>query len=309
MPQVTSGLPRTGVLIAVNAALALINIRGVRISALVGDIFAGTKVLGLLLFAMIGLFFVDWKVFSAAAIPANANWGGAILVLFYAFTGFEATVVPAAEAKRPRSDMGQALILAMGIAAVTYVSIQVVALGTLPNLAESQRPLADAGRNFLGPIAGGAISLVACISILGNLSNIALICPRLTYAFAERRDFPAFFGRLHRRFDTPVGSIVFFAVIASILAISGTFLWLATVSVVARLVNYLVTCLAVPILQKRSPEGRDYRILFGPVGPIAGVGLCVWLAMQSALRDVFAFGVACLVGAVLYMARPRSEIL
>jgi len=307
VPQVTSGLPRAAVLIAVTAALALINIRGVRASALVGDIFAATKVFGLVVFAAVGLFFVNWTMFSTTGIPANPNWGGAILVLFYAFTGFEFTVVPAAEAKRPRSDMAWALILALGVSAVIYISVQIVAFGTVPDLASSQRPLAEAGRNFLGPIAGGAISLVACISILGNLSSIAMVCPRLTYAFAERRDFPAFFGRLHRRFDTPVASIVFFSVIAPILAISGTFLWLATVSVLARLVNYLVTCLAVPILRRRSPERSGYRILLGPVGPIVGIALCIWLAMQSTIHDFLAFGIASLIGALLYLARPRRR--
>ena len=305
VPQVTSGLPRAAVMIAVTAALAVINIRGIRGSAQVSDIFAAAKIFGLVLFGAIGLFFVNWTTFSTASVPSNANWGGAILLLIYAFTGFESAVIPAAEAKNPQSDMAWALILSLGISVIIYLCVQVVAFGTVPGLAASQRPLADAGRNFLGPIAGGVISLLACVSIVGNLSNIAIVCPRLTYAFSEQRDFPNLFGYLHPRFGTPVVSILFFAAIASILAISGTFVLLVTVSVIARLVNYAVTCLALPILRKRTPERSGFRIFLGPACSILGIALCIWLGMQAAARDILAFAMASAIGALFYFAGRR----
>jgi amino acid transporter len=198
--------------------------------------------------------------------------------------------------------MAWALMLALGISAIIYLGVQVVAVGTVTGLASSQRPLADAGRSFLGPIAGAAVSLLACVSIIGNLSNISIVCPRLTYAFSERHDFPELFGRLHPRFGTPVISIIFFAVIASILAISGTFIWLAAVSVIARLVNYLATCLAALILRKQAPEKSKGGLLVRRVAPILGVGLCLWLGMQSSGRDIVAFVIAAAVGALLYLA-------
>lgn len=301
IPQISSGLIRVLVLVALTLVLTLINIRGIQGSAKLSDTFAVAKVLGLILFVAIGLFFVNWSNFSASLIPANANWGSAILLLVYAFTGFEATAVPAAEAKDPQSDIAWALLLALGVSAIIYIGVQVVAVGTVTGLASSQRPLAEAGRNFLGPIAGGAISLLACVSIIGNLSNISIVCPRLTYAFSERGDFPALFGKLHPKFGTPIVSIIFFAAIASILAISGTFVWLAAVSVVARLVNYVATCLAVIVLRRRATEKSKIRPLAGPASALLGIGLCIWLGMQSNSRDILSFLVAAAAGALLYL--------
>src|SRR5262249_34934050 len=156
------------------------------------------------------------------------------------------TVFPSGEAKDPAKDTAWALIVTLAISAMIYMTVQTVAVGTVPGLASSEKPLVDSAQIFLGPLAGSLISALACVSIIGNLSGNALASPRVTYAFAEHRDVPALFGKVHPRYGTPVISIMFFCGIGGILAISGTFVWLAMMSVVARLATYLVTCLAVP---------------------------------------------------------------
>jgi basic amino acid/polyamine antiporter, APA family len=308
IPQVTTGITRAAILIAVPAVLTYINIRGVRGGAKFGGIFAIMKVAALVLFGLIGMAYVDWGRISTIAIPENANWAVAILGLIYTFTGFEYAVIPAAEAKDPKKDLGWALVIALGVCTVIYLAVQIVAVGTLPlaELSASTRPLADAGRSFLGPVAGAAISIVACVSILGNLSALVLVSPRLTLAFAEKRDFPAIFGKLHPAYGTPVVSIIFFTAIGSILAIYGTFQWLVVVSVVARLGNYIVTCLAVPILRQQSPDRPRFRIPLGPVIPATGILLCLWLFTEAPRDSIVAFVIASFVGAALYLARPRG---
>ncbi len=307
-PQVTSGIGRTAVLILVPGILAAINIRGVSGGAKFGGVFAVIKVVALVLFAAIGMAYVDWTRFSSMTPPVDANWGVAILALIYTFTGFEYAVIPAAEAKDPQRDLGWALILALGICTVIYLGVQIVALGTLPlaELTQSARPLADAGRSFLGPVAGAAVALLACVSIIGNLSALVLVSPRLTLAFAERRDFPAIFARLHPQYGTPVVSILFFTAIGSVLAIYGTFQWLVIVSVLSRLANYIVTCAAVPIMRRKSAEGPKFRIPLGFVIPGAGIVLCIWLFAQAPADSKIAFVGASVVGGLLYLARPKN---
>ena len=307
IPQVAAGLGRTAVLIIVPGILMLINIRGVTPSARFGAIVATFKIGALLLFAIVGLAFVNWSSFFEPSVQTKTNWPGAFLLLIYVFTGFESSVIPAAEAKDPLRDLPWALTRALAISAVIYVLIQTVAVGTVPDLSSSQRPLADSAQTFMGPAGGTFIALLACISIIGNLTANALGSSRLTYAFAERKDFPALFGRVHPVYRTPIVSIVFFSVISAVLAISGTFVWLVTVSVIARLVTYMATCLAVPLLRKQSRETAHFHIPFGAFLPISGVLLCLWLIIHAETRDVRDFAVASVVGALLYLARPRHS--
>jgi len=309
-PQVGSGLGRALILVAVPAGLTIINIRGVAAGARFADVFAAVKIGALIFFAAVGIAFVDWGRLAAdrTSFSANASWGQAILLLIYAFVGFEGAVVPAAEARNPRKDLASALMLSLGVCAVIYVVVQIVALGTVRDLASSQRPLADSARNFLGPAAGALMSLLVCISVLGNLSASALGSPRITFALAERGDFPAVFGRLHPVYRTPAVSIGFFGAVAAILALSGTFVWLATVSVVARLAGYLATCLALPVLRKRSAEPQR-KIKWGPAVSAAGALLCVGLLTQAESGDLRAFALAAAAGAVLYVARKKFSSL
>jgi basic amino acid/polyamine antiporter, APA family len=307
IPQVGAGAGRAAVLIAVPAMLALINARGVAGGARFGVVFAAAKLAALILFAAVGLAYVDWGRVSNMAVPPNANWGVAILGLIYTFTGFEYAVIPAAEAKDPRRDLGWSLVAALSVCAVIYLAVQLVALGTLQmnELTASASGLADAGRSFLGPLAGGLISLLACISVIGNLSALVLVSPRLTLAFSERGDFPAIFARLHASYGTPVVSIVFFAAVGSILAIYGTFEWLVLLSVLARLANYIVTCAAAPILRKRLAEPPKFKLPLGAVIPVIGIALCVWLFLQAPNSSKMAFLYACIAGAALYVVRGR----
>lgn len=306
VPQATRSWGRAAVLIVVTLLLALINIRGIQAGARVGNAFAAMKVGVLSLFGIAGLFFVDWSRFKGFGLPDSTNFGAAVLLLIYVFTGFEYAVIPAAEAKDPKSHLASALIGGLGICAAIYITVQIVAVGTVPNLAESQRPLADAGRNFLGPVAGGLIALTVCVSIIGNLSAMMLISPRLTYAFAKGGDFPALFANLHPRRGTPVVSIIFFTATALVLAISGSFAWLATVSVIARLTSYAVTCAAIPVLRKRSDLKPGFQLPLANGFAVLGVGLCAWLVMQTTWRDIAVFLLAALVGGCLYLARPKK---
>jgi amino acid transporter len=139
------------------------------------------------------------------------------------------------------------------------------------------------------------------------LSAIAFLTPRLTYAQAERGELPSLFMKLHPVYGTPVFSIIFFAVVATTLAISGTFVWLVTVSVLARLASFVSTCLAVPILRRKN-DSAGLRIPLGPAIPIAAVGFCIWLAAQASLRDLRDFFLACIAGAVLYVSQRERPV-
>src|SRR5262249_19213225 len=154
----------------------------------------------LLIFVAAGLFFLNPQAFSLGAAPATSSFSQSVLVLVYAFTGFEMAAIPAGEVRDPKRNLPRALLIAIAAVAVIYVLVQIVCVGTLPGLGQSTKPLADAGSRFLGTAGGAMISAGAIISISGNLNIIVLSGSRIPFAMAEQKQLPSFIGTVHRRY-------------------------------------------------------------------------------------------------------------
>ncbi len=264
-------------LTAIFLLLTVVNYRGVRQGAKVSDFFAAAKLLPLAVFGLVGLFFLRGENFFGHA-TAGGDWPQAMLLLVFAFGGFEAAMIPAGEMRDPRRDAPIALLAGLAVVAVTYTLVQTVVLGTLPPGTETDRPLAVAAGQFLGRAGGLLIAVGAMVSVSGLLSSSMLNSPRLTYAMAEHSDFPSPFAAVHPRFRTPHVSIVIYAVLCWGLAIWGSFEWNAVLSAVARLVTYLSTCAALIVLRQSGPEAA-FRIPAGTVLSLAGIAFCVWLLL------------------------------
>jgi amino acid transporter len=152
------------------------------------------------------------------------------LLLVYAFTGFEMAVIPSGEIRDPRRNIPMALLTAMAVIASVYLLIQIVCIGTLPELAGSQRPLADAADRFLGRAGAAIISAGVVISIIGNLRITLLSASRIPFAMGEREELPPVLGATHPRFHTPHYAILLTGAVMLALALSGTFIYALTIS-------------------------------------------------------------------------------
>ena len=298
-----------GAVVVVTGALLALNIRGVRDSTLASNIFAVAKLSILFLFVAVGLFFLDPAQFHLAAPPPPDRMGSAILLLVYAFTGFELATVAAGEIKDPQRDLPRALLLAMGVVAVLYLGIQVVCVGTLPGLAQSSRPLADAARQFAGPSGALIIVAGAVFSILGNLNLQLLACSRIPFAMAEEGALPGFLAVVHPVRRTPHFALIATAVIAVALALSRSFLAAVTISSMGRLIAYSAT--AVALLRFRSrPDAAPapFRVPLAPATVWLTLGLILWLLAQVKLPELLQTAGALLLGLFLYgLARKGSK--
>jgi amino acid transporter len=266
-------------------------------------LFTVGKLIPLLIFIAAGLFFLNPSAFTLGAAPSTGAFSQSVLLLIYAFTGFEMAAIPAGETKDPRRDLPRALLIAIGVVAVVYVLIQVVSIGTLPGLANSTKPLADAGQQFLGTAGGALISAGAIISITGNLNIILLSGSRVPFAIAEQKQLPRFVGIIHRRFSTPHVSILITAAIMFVLTLNSSFVAALTISAIARLVTYAATCLALPVLrQKKDVPEAVFRVRGGTIIAIACLILIVWLLLNSTLYEAIVAAIAAAVGFVIYLA-------
>jgi len=231
----------------------------------------------------LGLFVLQhrhWAIATAPiASPSASQWLKAMLLLVFAYGGFETALAPMSEAKNPRRDAPFALFAALAVCTVIYALIQWVVVGVLPDAAHSQRPLADVARLAVGPVGAALVAVGALISFYGYLSAKILAMPRVPFALAEQGDLPKAFAAVHRSFHTPYVSILVFAVLVWGLALVGDFKWNVTLSAVARLLYYGVGCAALPILRRKQPEGASamFHLPAGNFFAVLGVILCVIL--------------------------------
>ena len=303
LPAAATGLPRAAILTGVAASLALLNVRGVRRAANVSNVFAAGKLLPLAVFIGAGLFYLAPARFSMAGTPNYGGFSKSVMLLVYAFTGFEMAVIPAGESRIPTRDVPAALMIGMALVAIVYVLIQAVCIGTLPELAASHRPLADAAAHFLG--TGGAAMIMAgiLVSLAGNLNVLILAASRLLFAMAEEGDLPARLADIHPRFQTPATAVIVSTAIMLSVAISGTFVYLVTLSTLARLVTYFATCGALPILRRREKTpSPGFRLAGGTAIATTGMVVCVWLVSNCTLREARDAALATAGGLVIYGA-------
>jgi amino acid transporter len=308
VPEVSAGVPRQAVIVAMFVVLTAINVVGVVAGSRTAVGLAIAKLLPLVLFVVAGAFAFSWTTLTSQPMPERMGLGEAALLLLFAYAGFENTPAPAGEYQRPQRDVPFALIGNLALVTVLYFSVQAIALGTLPGLAQSETPLADASAGFLGPWAGFVLTVGAAVSILGTSSATTLSGPRYLFAIARDGFGPRFLAKVHPRFRTPANAILFQSAVALPLALSGTFVGLAALSVIARLATYIGTAAAVPVLRKRSdlaPAG--FVLPGGPVIPIAACLVSASLAASAGPRNLIAGAIALVVGLGIYALRRRPE--
>jgi len=308
-PEAAGGWQRAVVITAPLLILTWINVIGVKAGARVAVGLVIVKTLPLLLFIAFGIFAVDWSRVAVAELPDPAVLGEAALLLLFAYAGFENTAAPAGEYKNPQRDVPFALLVMISMITLLYALVQLVAVGTLPTLAESASPLADSAVLFMGAWAGILMTIGAMLSIEGNVGNTTLVGPRYLFALAQDGFGPAALARVHPVYRTPAAAIVIQSGVALVLALSGSFVGLAMLSIIARLATYVGTAASIPILRRRFPDRHGVvRLPGGYAIPVAALALCVVFLASAELSNLLAGAVALLVGVVIYKLRRRPPM-
>jgi amino acid transporter len=290
------------------ALLTWINIAGVKHGARTAVVLVVAKTLPLLVFVALGIFFVQWDRVVAFETPRVGALGEAALLLLFAYAGFENTSAAAGEYRNPRRDVPFALLTMILVVTALYSAVQVVAVGTLPGLAQAESPLAEAAGLFMGAAGALLMTLGAMISIEGNVGNTTLSGPRYLFALANDGYGPRVLARVHPRFQTPAAAILTQSVVALALALSGSFVQLALLSITARLATYIGTAAAVPVLRRRFGERPDaVRLPGGATIPIAALALSIVFLLSAQLANLVAGVIGLTAGALIYRLRRQPD--
>ena len=299
-----SGAGRVAVIAGSLLALAALNIAGVRGAAQVSLALVVGKLLPLLLFVSLGVFHVDWQLAFGGATAGGGDprqVGEAALLLLFAYAGFENLSVAAGEFHNPRRNVPFALVAMIVLVTVLYAAVQLVAQGTLPGLADSSAPLADAAAAFGGEALALLVTVGAALSILGTGNATMLLGPRFLHTLAADGYGPAVLARVQPRFHTPAVAIAVQCTLALALALSGSFVQLALLSMVTRLLAYLTTAGSVLVLRRRHGDRAGaFRLPGGALVPVAALVLTVVLLLSASPAHLLAVAIAMGVGSVVY---------
>jgi amino acid transporter len=281
--------------------ITVVNIVGVKRALLAIYIFTLLKLMPLALLILLGLTKLNSEVFSAAGLPTFDGLGETILVLMYAFVGFESTGVAAGEARNPRFDIPRALIQSVVVVAIIYVLVQWVAVSVAPDIGSSKTPLIEVSQILMGVAGAGLIAVGAVFSIIGNISSMMISGPRMVYAMGRADVLPRWFSAVHAGFGTPANAIAFTGALSIVLALSGGFVFLAAMSTVVRLIVYVACILSLPRLHTLlEPGQKAFELPGGYLIPLLALLICLGLISQASADSWLATGMFSLLGAILY---------
>jgi amino acid transporter len=269
---------RAATMLLVLGGITLINVVGVRQATWTINLFTLAKLLPLVLLVLLGLPALDGDTLASQSVAAP-QWTRAMLLLMFAYGGFEAPLIPASESRDPRRDSGFALLAALAVVAVVYMLVQLVVVGVVPEVAGVKAPVAAAFQALVGPLGLALASVAAMVSIYGYTTGSVLQGPRILYSMAERGELPGVFGGVHPRFRTPQAAILAYAGLTLALALYGSFEWNALLSAIVRLFTYGLTCVALLVFRRRSAEAPGFRAPLAWLVAPAGAGFCLWLLL------------------------------
>lgn len=302
-PWAATGAGRITIISIATVGLTIANYVGVRDGIRTLAIFTFLKITPIVILILLGLKEVTGDVLLPDSMPTIDDFGGLALLIIYAFIGFEAATIVSGETKNPRRTMPRALVATVVGTSILYFLIMLVYVAVLPEGERDNKTLTDVGRVLAGAVGAIGISLAAVFSIGGNLAANMLSVPRLTFALGEQGLLPAWFAKVHPKFHTPSNSVLLFGAFCLALALSGTFVLLASASSLARLFSYVISIAGIPIIRKQAaPEvaANAFRLPFGYLIPIIALVLCIFIA-TDAKRDAWLLALGMLsVGLTLF---------
>jgi amino acid transporter len=297
-------------LVVILVALAAANARGVRGVTRMNTIFTVAKLLPLLVLIVVGAFAMRAENLAITTPPTGAGVARASLLLLFAFLGVESALVPSGEVKEPARTVPLAIFLAMGVVAVLYVAVQVVAQGLLGSaLAGDPTPLASAAAVAMGPAGRSLILIGSVVSMFGYVSGMTLAVPRMLFAFGRDGFLPSSLASVHPVWRTPHVAIAVQTALVIVLGLFGIFEVLAVAANATMLIVYAACCFAAMRLRRRGAQGGGvpFRVPGARVAPWLALGVIGWLLWELQPSEWLAAGVILVLAAIVFAATRTTR--
>ena len=318
-PILAEPVPRSIFIITLLSFLAAVNVIGVKAGVRLFVFNTMAKLIPLVLLLAFGIFAIKFENLAIMEWPSISTVGGSAIILFFAFAGAESGLSASGEIKNPSKTVPLGLLLGLTGILALYVGLQTVSQGVLgAELANNMdAPLAAVATEVFGEWGAKMLLVGGVISIYATVSGDMLSAPRVVFASARDNNLPKFLTAVHPKYKTPYVSIIFFAAVVCVFALSGTFKPLAVLASGSVLIIYGGVSLAVLRLRHRDgePDPGQFKLPFGPVIPVLSCLVVGWLLWQLTAEEATALaaliGVSVLVYAICIVstrAQGGSEL-
>jgi len=311
-PQLNNIVAKDIIVTILALSLMTMNLMGVKVASLVNNTITVSKLVPLLLFIAVGIWFIrgnNFTPFIPTKVANTSSFALAAMTMFYVFTGVEGAVVAAGEMENPKKDLPRALIIILLSVATFYILIQAVCIGVLgPSLANSVAPVQDA----FGKVAGSAgkylIAAGTLLSIGGICVSSSFITPRSGVAMANHGMMPKLLAEKNR-FGVPYHAIIISALLGLGIGLTGTFSTLAQISAVSRFAQYIPSCIAVLVFRKTMKNRKSgFKIPFGWLIPVVAVTVSLWLLSKTSVVNlVWGFGALIIAIPFYFISRKNFD--
>lgn len=289
-PSLGTPLMKDAIVTVILLALAVVNLLGLELYKIVQNVATIAKMIPFVLFIAMGIFYIqpsNFTPFFPGGTYTPGTFGAAAVMLFFAFTGFESIAIAAAEMENPQKNLPKATLAAIFIVSAVYLLLLTCAIGIMGyELADTQAPVQDAFGRIAGTFGTAVVAAGTLVSIGGLCISSSFVTPHSCLALAQKQMLPSFMKE-ENRFGAPFWCIIVSTILAMLTAYTGSFTFLASISVVSRFTQYIPTCLAVLIFRKTMPDApRAFKIPFGAVIPVIAILVSLWLLLQTTLQQL-----------------------
>ncbi len=296
------------------------NLIGVKAAGKANDILTIGKLGPLLVFVVFGLFFIFLNPATLGNLQpffqgSVLNFGQALVLIFWAYAGFEISTIPAGEIDNPHRTIPKAIMIGMSVVILFYMVSNFVVLSVVPEsvLQASTAPLDSAAQiifNYSPMIMTFGVFMIwagALISITGSNESGMIGTSRLAYALSIDGLFPKFFSKIHPKFKTPYLSIIGISLSAYIFSLIGGMSFLINASVFFMTFVYLITSAIVIPLSNKKPEIKK-KLKGRRLMPTLGVIFSLYILSQTSIDSIISAIILILIGIPVYVYfAPKEE--
>ncbi len=307
------------------ALITIVLVWGIKESAEFNAVMVGIKILVLLFFIVIALYFVSPSGMAKNWHPFQpTGWGGTLAgaaVVFFAYIGFDAVSTVAEETRNPARDLPIGIIASLIICTIFYVVVAAVFTGLIPypelvkRLATEQAEPLTMALDHVAPNAKWASGIVAFGSVVAHTAVLLVFQlgqPRIFFSIARDGLLPPVFAKVHPKFKTPHVTTILTGVIVGAFAAVMSIDEMVDLTNIGTLFAFVLVCVGITILRYKEPaRHRPFKVPFGPwLLPMMGAVSCLFLMYYLPPTSWWRFVAWLMIGLSVYLSYgyAKSEL-